>query len=382
MKINNKSRKIVANINNLKDLEMFVIQTQILGKHFKSVGDMVRFQCLEFIKIPKLSVSNFRKGLSKIYGIDNTAWCKNFWLMRGYTELEAEQNIKNFQTNNAVKFSKLRLLTPEKYKDISTTQAGYYIKQGYSEEEAKRLVTKRQTTNSIEAIAIRNGGDLDAAITTRQLITNKWIATLGDKTEVERDDINKRKGLTKAQMIEKYGETRASEIYKARAFSCSLEGLTQKYGKEIAEKMIQDRIAKSRAAMSYNFNGVSKVSILLFENLIKQNNLSIDECQYNTKEFLLRFGGKAYSYDFKYKNILIEFNGDYWHLNPIKYAENYVCSMRKLSAKEIWCRDAKKIKTAKDAGFEILTIWESDYIQNKVVTLQKCIQFINEKCKD
>ena len=42
----------------------------------------------------------------------------------------------------------------------------------------------------------------------------------------------------------------------------------------------------------------------------KRSNLLLDE------------NGKIKFYDFRYKNIIIEFNGDYWHGNPIIYKEN------------------------------------------------------------
>ena len=37
-----------------------------------------------------------------------------------------------------------------------------------------------------------------------------------------------------------------------------------------------------------------------------------------------------------------------------------------------------KIKTANDEGFDVLTIWDSEYKKNKMETIQKCLDFLNK----
>lgn len=78
---------------------------------------------------------------------------------------------------------------------------------------------------------------------------------------------------------------------------------------------------------------------------------------------------KTFEYDFKYKNKIIEFNGDYWHRNPRFYSQH----------KEILERDEYKEIMAKENGFEYLIIWEYDYIHNRKEVLNKCKTFINGK---
>jgi hypothetical protein len=73
-------------------------------------------------------------------------------------------------------------------------------------------------------------------------------------------------------------------------------------------------------------------------------------------------------------NMLIEFNGDYWHCNPKKYAADYFNIKRNMTAKEIWDKDTKKEKLAIKSGFNFLTIWESDYRKNKKIIFKKIIQ--------
>ena len=80
-----------------------------------------------------------------------------------------------------------------------------------------------------------------------------------------------------------------------------------------------------------------------------------------------------YYYDARLKdsNILIEFNGDYWHANPLIYKEDDLISTRsgKKLVKEIWERDKQKIKTAENNGFKVIIIWESEYLNLDTIEL-------------
>ena len=53
-----------------------------------------------------------------------------------------------------------------------------------------------------------------------------------------------------------------------------------------------------------------------------------------------------YAYDIKYKNKIIEYNGDFWHANPSKYKPNDIINFPNshgtVSAKEVWSNDSKK----------------------------------------
>jgi G:T-mismatch repair DNA endonuclease (very short patch repair protein) len=63
-------------------------------------------------------------------------------------------------------------------------------------------------------------------------------------------------------------------------------------------------------------------------------------------------------------NIVIEYNGDYWHCNPKKYPADYRVPFprpRLKTAQDIWKRDSFKKYLAQKAGCKILIIWESDY---------------------
>lgn len=64
-------------------------------------------------------------------------------------------------------------------------------------------------------------------------------------------------------------------------------------------------------------------------------------------------------------NLLIEYNGDYWHCNPKKYEANYYNKKKNKTAKEIWEYDKNKLYLAKKYGYNCIVIWETDYKKNK-----------------
>jgi len=76
-----------------------------------------------------------------------------------------------------------------------------------------------------------------------------------------------------------------------------------------------------------------------------------------------QFKLETYRYDLYIPefNLLIEYNGDYWHCNPIKYASTYYNTKKSMTAQELWDYDKNKITIAKNHGYNIITIWESDY---------------------
>ena len=104
----------------------------------------------------------------------------------------------------------------------------------------------------------------------------------------------------------------------------------------------------------------------------------------NCEFFLNQKGGKFYLYDFTdlESKKIIEFNGDFWHANPILYEAEDLLRFPgggKTLAKEIWLEDEMKLSLAKSKGFEVLIIWESEYAKDEKGIIQKCINFLKGK---
>ena len=78
-------------------------------------------------------------------------------------------------------------------------------------------------------------------------------------------------------------------------------------------------------------------------------------------------------------NKIIEFNGDFWHMNPSIYDENYFNKISKIYAKDKWEIDKIKIECARKNGYDVLIVWEHDYRKDKENTIQKCLNFLLNK---
>lgn len=63
-------------------------------------------------------------------------------------------------------------------------------------------------------------------------------------------------------------------------------------------------------------------------------------------------------------NLVIEYNGDYWHCNPNKYHSEYYHKQEKKLAKEIWKRDNQKMELVKKYKYNYEVIWETEYKSN------------------
>lgn len=88
--------------------------------------------------------------------------------------------------------------------------------------------------------------------------------------------------------------------------------------------------------------------------------------------------GKRYYFDYKHKNKLIEYNGDFFHANPIKYnADDIIINCK--TASMIWKHDEEKIELAKRNGYDVLVVWSSEWLNDKQSVLEKCKKFIYEE---
>lgn len=63
-------------------------------------------------------------------------------------------------------------------------------------------------------------------------------------------------------------------------------------------------------------------------------------------------------------NLIIEYNGDYWHCNPNKYSADYFHHVKQKTAQELWDYDKNKIDLIKENGYNLEIVWESDLNKN------------------
>ena len=243
--------------------------------------------------------------------------CKEFWIEKGLSKEESELNVKEVMNEIHQKTSKKLKENPEKYASKYPTKIEYYLKKGFSEEEGKKIISE---------------------------IQNRF----------------------------------------------SLKGCIEKYGEDEGNKIWIDRQEKWQNSIQKNGNvkgGYSKVSQDLFYEIIKKykkKELNSVFFWTKNKEYYLKSDKSIYLYDFTdiKRKKMIEYNGDQYHANPLLYESNDMPhpyhKNKNFSAEKIWEKDSKKLELAKLNGFNVLTIWDSEYRKYPEQTLQKCIEFINE----
>jgi G:T-mismatch repair DNA endonuclease (very short patch repair protein) len=220
----------------------------------------------------------------------------------------------------------------------------YWIEKGVTDNEAKKL-SKEINTRNLDYF-IKKYGVVEGEIRYNNM-------------RITRSKSSSKEGYIKNHGIEKY-------IELGKKKSINLDHFILKYG-DMKGRKEYTKFTRNRLRQTQK----SKPAIKL-ENSLSQ----IYDIE---SEFLV---AKSH-FDYKiHENILIEVNGDWWHMNPLKYHDNFWNSVLAHYAKDIRLVDQKKIKKANQLGFCIVTIWERcinfDF-DNLIVKLRHIIEKLDEK---
>ena len=327
IKINDTDEKITCRIcgSTMKNIAGKHIQTKhnITCDEYKKMFPGAPTQSKEYIKSTTknsgkhMQTDEYKKMFSEMFKCEKNPNHKS-----KTTELERKNRSpfsKDFvgYENIPDKENAVNEFKKEAIKDrLSTAQKEYWIKKGFSEEESKLKVSERQKTFTLDLC------------------------------------------------IEKYGEEKGKKIYTDR----------------------QNKWQKSLIEGGNLKAGYSEISQELFYSILNKYPLNIDlkKVYFSTKNseyFISLKGGSFNVYDFTDLNKMkiIEYNGDLYHGNPLIYEKNDRPNpfRKNITAEEMWQKDANKIAVAENIGFEVLTIWDSEYKKDKIGTLQKCLDFLN-----
>lgn len=221
-----------------------------------------------------------------------------YYIERGFSEQEAIDIVEGRKKKAQQKSKQVLQENP----NLSTTKIGYYLDKGMSEDEAKEALRNRQTTFSLE-ICIEKYGDGEGKKVWQER-QDKWQDTMTSKSPEEILRINKLK------VEGSLSSTTCGRSKKEEDFISKLEYF---YGIEIERNVI-----------------------------LEENNL-------------------IRTFDGRYKNILIEFQGTYWHCDPREYKSDFFHTIKKKYAQEIWDYDLEKKTLFESIGYEIVCVWEKDY---------------------
>ena len=293
--------------------------------------------------------------------------CVEYWINKGYSIEEGELEISKQQKKSSkcvkVYHGKSKKMLKEKgYSDeeinricLTPTKTEFWLNRGYSETDAYKIISKNQI-NAAKQV------DFEKRLLPSNI--DYWIE----------------KGFNYQQAKQNVSEHQTT---------FSLDICVKKYGDLEGKKRFTERQDKWLHSLLTNGNmviGYSKISQELFYDILSMYGIGDRQEVYfatHNKEFKLnKKEGGVWLYDFtdiKNKKI-IEYNGDMFHGNPKKYlAEDYPHPFRKnITAQDMWDKDKRKLDIAKENGFEVLVIWDSEYRWgNKEKIINKCIEFLS-----
>lgn len=215
----------------------------------------------------------------------------------------------------------------------------------------------------------------------RSITLENMIAKHGDEEGKKRFDEYRSKQAysnTIDYFIDKYGYEKGVAKYKilCNQKAITLDNMIRIYGPERGPQRYEHIIKNKKNDIFYSI-----ISQDLFKKIDKE--LCIENVYFGSKnhEFGLRSQDGYYFYDFVVpeKKKMIEFNGDYWHANPMFYEKDWVHPTTKKTAVEIWAYDSFKFDIAKKNGYNIFVVWESDYKNDKEKVLKQCMEFLHNE---
>lgn len=304
----------------------------------------------------------------------------------------------------------------------------FNIFKGYSEDESRELCKnwKSKSAITLENMILKYGVDEGNkrwnSYREKQALTNTFEYKR-DKygwTREQFDEYNKSRSVTLENLIKRHGEEKGRLKWdkyceRQRYAGCQIEYFIEKYGEqEGIEKYNLVNILKSHSYESFlikndgneelatieynqylkfrpnNGNSYSNIANELFDKLFDSIKHIYKDIYYsnNINEWFVYDCNKkrVYYIDFFVKDtgLAIEFHGDYWHANPIKYLPeqliSYPNSVQKV-AKQIWEEDEYKTNLIKKHPKvkDILIIWENEYRKNKEQIFELCLNYLLQK---
>jgi hypothetical protein len=153
------------------------------------------------------------------------------------------------------------------------------------------------------------------------------------------------------------------------------------------EDIAKREFLKLHKRRNVKFNNASKESLIYFTKLTSiliENGIKYDDILYGVEDKSEHFifhdkGWYLYDYTILSYKIIIEYNGEKWHPNPMRMTlENWSkwkCISSGISADEKYKKDEKKKKHAMDNGYSFLEIWSDDSFE---YNWDKIISFIEK----
>ena len=273
------------------------------------------------------------------------------------------------------------------HKAAKYTQYGF----GVPDEDFKPVCDARQSVTKekmIKKYGITEGTERWNSYCKKQADSNKfeYKHEKHGMTYEEYDEYNKSRAVTLDNMIKRYGVQDGlfhwNQYVERQRYTCTLEYFIEKYGDTIGTEKYNDFVEKRNT--SNRLFGPSAISLEMFDKLIKNYKNNI--VYYDENEYSVHTNKQClYHVDYydKTLNIIIEFYGDFFHLNPKIYDANFIQFKhheKAILAKNRWQHDKERIDDIQQTlNCKVIIVWEYTYKNDKKGTINSLIQMINNK---
>jgi hypothetical protein len=328
----------------------------------------------------------------------------NYWLERGYSENDAKIMVRS-RIPGTFEYYKY-------FKNVESDDIAYELSRKYFSDNAK---TKENYINKFGEV---EGIKRWESYCKKQSIVNtfEYKHKKYGWTKKQFDSYNKSRSVTLDNLISRHGEERGKHIwdkYRDRqSYTNSLEYFKEKLGMvdgerkwneinfkkahtfEVYLERYDGNIELATEKLTEYFRSTksssisSKISITLFDKLtnilIQMGYSKIFHHGYNQEWVINVRNYKTIFLDFYLRDTgkVIEFFGDYWHCNPIKYESeqsvNIGGNYRKVS--DIWNDDRIRIDFIEKMPYinDVLVIWENDFRNDPDMVVDRCIEFLTK----
>lgn len=273
------------------------------------------------------------------------------------------------------------------HKAAKYTQYGF----GVSDEDFKPVCDARQSVTKekmIKKYGISDGTERWNSYCKKQADSNtfEYKHEKHGMTLEEYNEYNKSRAVTLDNMIKRYGVNEGlihwNQYVERERYTCTLPYYIEKYGEEIGKEKYDILINKRNPAN--RLFGPSAISLEMFNKLIKKfknNIIYYDDNEFKVKT--LKYNLYYVDYYDETLNIVIEFYGNYFHLNPEKYSPDFIQYKNHekcVKAKDKWKHDKERIDDIQQTlNCKVIIVWESTYKNDKKGTINSLIQMINNK---
>lgn len=239
--------------------------------------------------------------------------------------------------------------------------------------------------------------------------TYEYKSTKHGMTKDEYDSYNKSRAVTIENMVKKHGQELGTQKYieycERQAYTNTLDYFVTNHGRELGEEMYIDicerkahtlnnmiqRYGETTGTKVYkdyvekkSFHYTSKEEMMFSEKLIAALNENGFTDGHHTS-FGKMAGDTYYVYDYvntRHK-ILVEYNGSIWHANPLKYKptdQPLIFVGNNKTAQEIWNNDKTKTDYLVSLGVvdRVFYVWDTDRQDVKINEILNHLQEYKE----